>query len=159
MTTQHPSIRALLDALSGCGLQLSYYPMADEINPQTVPALQEIHITRIDFIPKSRSVSPDALAKKLTLQHANDRAFILVPGQKFDRQGTRHGRGFGWYDRLLARLPKQWIRIGLTDEAHLSPAPLVRNDWDEPMDWIVCQNENGWEYHETYARNATNIKK
>ena len=35
----------------------------------------------------------------------NQLDFVLVPGVAYDRQGRRLGRGKGYYDRLLARIP------------------------------------------------------
>jgi 5-formyltetrahydrofolate cyclo-ligase len=38
---------------------------------------------------------------------------VLVPGVAFDRSGRRLGRGGGFYDRFLARLPGRAVRIGV----------------------------------------------
>ena len=37
---------------------------------------------------------------------------ILVPGVAFDRDGGRLGRGGGYYDRFLSRIPEHVITIG-----------------------------------------------
>lgn len=60
-----------------------------------------------------------------------------MPGRAFDASGTRHGQGGGWYDRFLAEVPKEWLRIGFCYERQFSEEPLKREAWDQAMDAVV----------------------
>lgn len=71
------------------------------------------------------------------------RAIVLIPGRRFDLSGTRHGQGGGWYDRFLARVPSEWIRVGVCTSDQLSLEPLLRNSWDQPMDILCVLDEDG----------------
>ncbi|MCQ9208286.1 MAG: 5-formyltetrahydrofolate cyclo-ligase [Omnitrophica bacterium] len=54
---------------------------------------------------------------------------VLVPGLAFDRQGHRLGRGGGYYDKFLARLPVSTPRIGLAfDFQVLEDLPTFSHD-------------------------------
>lgn len=55
-------------------------------------------------------------------------AAVLVPGLLFDRSGRRLGRGKGYYDRFLARLPSATLRVGITADR------VVENLPGEPHD-------------------------
>jgi 5-formyltetrahydrofolate cyclo-ligase len=60
----------------------------------------------------------------------------IIPGMAFDRAGHRLGRGRGFYDRFLARVP-QLLRIGLCAEWQL--ADFVPTDaHDVAMHYVVA---------------------
>jgi prolyl-tRNA editing enzyme YbaK/EbsC (Cys-tRNA(Pro) deacylase) len=63
---------------------------------------------------------------------------ILVPGLAFDRDGGRLGRGMGYYDRLLARLPRGVAVVGVTvDGAVVDSVPM--GDSDQKVGWLATE--------------------
>ena len=55
---------------------------------------------------------------------------VLVPGVAFDRHGARLGRGGGFFERLLGRLPARSTTIGLCfDFQLLDRLPTLAHDW------------------------------
>jgi 5-formyltetrahydrofolate cyclo-ligase len=63
---------------------------------------------------------------------------ILVPGLAFTRDGGRLGRGGGYYDRLLAALPRSAVRIGVCFELQVVPE-LPREVHDMRMDTVITE--------------------
>ena len=61
---------------------------------------------------------------------------ILVPGLAFDKSGNRLGRGAGYYDRFLARVPKEVHRIGLAFDFQVFPS-LPKSYHDLPVDRVL----------------------
>lgn len=65
---------------------------------------------------------------------------VIVPGVAFDRIGNRLGRGKGYYDRLLPRIPSAY-KIGIC-----FPYQMVEEVPAEPfdvrMDEVICESPN-----------------
>lgn len=140
-----------------------YSAMTDEIPIEQIPNFELIKDKPNFIIPPTHKIDPNEIAKNIlniffTLtQKTNPHVLIFLPGQKFDLMGTRKGRGFGWYDKLLAELPNNWIRIGIATPSQISDTPLIRNPWDQPVNWLIFQkNENDWKIAETKNRPLTN---
>jgi len=54
---------------------------------------------------------------------------VIVPGVAFDRRGNRLGRGKGYYDRFLRKLPDNTTSIGLAFDFQILPkVPTTRRD-------------------------------
>lgn len=105
-------------------------------------------------IPARAAIDPIKEALE-TIAFANDEsACILMPGRRFDASGTRHGQGGGWYDRFLARVPAEWLRIGFCFDDQFSSTPLPRESWDQVMDYVavVARDTNTLTLHATDAR-------
>ena len=131
---------------------VSYQPLQDEA---ALPHTFANGLPPVYAVPAQADADPEAIARDAREAVRGRHACVLVPGQRFDRYGTRHGRGGGWYDRFLASIPPDWVRIGCATPAQLSDAPLARAAWDEPVDW-VCVVDAGAviALHETSARRS-----
>ena len=64
---------------------------------------------------------------------------IIVPGVAFDMNGGRIGRGKGFYDRFLKKVPRDAVSIGLAFDFQIFDAvPMSEND--QYMDIVVSEN-------------------
>jgi len=66
-------------------------------------------------------------------------AVALVPGLAFDPLGRRPGRGKGYYDRLLAGLPADAPRVGVTLDRLMAETVPV-DPHDVAMTHLVTEN-------------------
>jgi 5-formyltetrahydrofolate cyclo-ligase len=64
---------------------------------------------------------------------------VLVPGLAFDARGSRLGFGRGYYDRLLALLGPDVLRVGVTRDA-LVVDRLPSDPWDIAMTHLATGN-------------------
>ncbi len=64
---------------------------------------------------------------------------VIVPGSVFDKRGGRMGYGGGYYDRFLANLAPQAIRIGVCFDLQVEEEiPLEPHD--QLLDFIVTED-------------------
>ncbi len=118
---------------------IAYKPQADEPDPFALLPLVREKIAYMILPDAQRDPIQEAgivMGIFGSEEAAGQKTFILIPGQKFDASGTRHGHGGGWYDHFLDRVPRSWLRIGLSMPAQFSEEPLVRQPWDEEMDYV-----------------------
>lgn len=142
----------MLENINNC---ITYRPIKGEIDPFDIPNLKNHLFEDIYLLPTQSITSPVKIAQEVANRFGTRSVCILIPGTRFDRFGTRHGRGNGWFDRFLDAVPKEWIRIGITDLTHFSPISLIRKSWDQPVDWIICKQNSSWEVIETHARDIS----
>ena len=69
---------------------------------------------------------------------------IVVPLVAFDNKGNRIGMGGGYYDRMLKKVRKDCLVIGVAYEFQQVDELLVE-EWDMPMD-IVITEKNCYEF-------------
>lgn len=61
---------------------------------------------------------------------------VLVPGLAFDRTGRRLGRGAGFYDRFLTRLPARVLTVGVALEAQMLDS-VPTDSHDVGVHWLA----------------------
>jgi len=71
-------------------------------------------------------------------EKSEDFMIILVPGRSFDARGWRHGRGWGYYDRFIERLPVTTLLASLAYAEQVVPQLIVQ-PWDKRMDVIITE--------------------
>ena len=85
---------------------------------------------------------PEPLAEKLLGFQKDVHYCMLMPGLMFDKRGNRLGYGKGYYDKYLARVPKEvnLTTVALSYESMVKDAiPAEETDWR--ADYVVTENE------------------
>ncbi len=145
--------RTLGDRLLGspllrrCGWILAYDALARE--PQTADLTRALRAAGVALalplvvgrgLQARRAASPGSHWELAALAPLDALALdaVLVPGLGFDRTGGRLGRGGGHYDRFLAEVRPDCVRIGLCFQGQLT-ARLPVDPWDQTVDWVVTE--------------------
>ncbi len=63
---------------------------------------------------------------------------VILPGVAFDGQGNRLGRGGGYFDRFLSRVPARVPRVGLAFRFQVV-AKLPRETHDQPVSKVITE--------------------
>ena len=137
--------------LEDCEYAIVYKPLKDEVDFKKIhilkDALKRIERTKNKIVlSQSKDEDPFEQAKQIIKTVGKAKTFLLIPGQQFDIEGTRKGRGAGWYDRFLSKVPKGWLKIGIANHKQFSTETLQRQEWDEPMDWVIICGEDNSRY-------------
>lgn len=131
-----PELQKIID---GCQFYITYSALSDEVGtryiPCTFPLLEKV-------IPPDHSIDPCAYAEKIKAEFMHQRGCVLIPGRKFDAYGGRRGRGKGWYDKFLSKVPETWIKIGICHAEQFSREKLKLEIWDERMDWVIVKKDS-----------------
>lgn len=120
-----------------------YNPMKDEVDFNEPNFPIEIPRKKI-ILSQNPEVNPFLEAERCVKEFTAEQVFVLVPGRRFDIFGNRKGRGLGWYDRFLSKIPENWTKIGVLYEKDLSKENLKINSWDQKMDMLVIRKEDEW---------------
>jgi len=145
-----PESQELVSLLKKAHAFIGYTPLADE--PQYRPYLLASGFTQPEFqVPMDAAVDPFSLAEQYSAEHSGKRVALFIPGRKFAPSGVRAGRGVGWYDRLLSKVPPDWVRVGVAHPWHLFEH-LEKKEWDQDMDFILIEEEDGYDVIKTSAR-------
>jgi 5-formyltetrahydrofolate cyclo-ligase len=128
-----------LAAVAAAGVLVAYRPLGGEADPRAVLSWARHAGKRVYFPGDGRSepgfvpAEPDGPP----LEDDAPGTVFLVPGVAFDARGGRLGRGWGWYDRALARHPRA-LRIGLAFELQLVEA-VPEAAWDVRVDAVATE--------------------
>ncbi|MGH8058795.1 MAG: 5-formyltetrahydrofolate cyclo-ligase [Candidatus Entotheonellia bacterium] len=99
--------------------------------------LYEIRDVERDVAPGYRGI-PEPRPERCRPVVAAELELVLVPGVAFDAQGGRLGFGAGFYDRLLAGLPRDIPKLGMAFDFQVLPQ-LPRQPHDMTLDGIVME--------------------
>lgn len=109
---------------------------AGEIVPMRIRSPDELEPARLKILEPTLFVRQDISRRMLPEQID----VVLVPGLAFDRVGNRLGRGKGYYDRFLRRLPADVLTIGLALEGMIREK-IPCNEDDYPVKMVVTESE------------------
>lgn len=147
---EESSLQELQKLVSQCEASILYKPLKDEINYDDRSFPLEVHKNNL-ILPYNKNSKPFEWATKCITKFRDAKPYILIPGTRFDIHGTRHGKGGGWYDRFLSKIPSQWLRIGVVDKSQMSNTQLLKQGWDEPVDWIIAHDGYSWSVYKAQA--------
>ncbi|MGF1598520.1 MAG: 5-formyltetrahydrofolate cyclo-ligase [Acidimicrobiales bacterium] len=137
------ALARFLAGRAGGGWVVGYDAMADEVDLAPLlerPELGPFALTRTPDVGRDLTVHPTGRGREWhrygfhqpvatsPLVADDDIAVVLVPGLLFGPDGTRLGRGAGYYDRFLGRLEGGRTLVGITAGLVVDGLPFESHD-------------------------------
>jgi len=127
-----PDIRALLHALNTHDKSVCLpVTKGKQIIPYRVDDLDKLKPSRLGVHEPHHGSSTPFSHEKLNL--------VILPGLAFTQGGKRLGRGGGYYDRFLAKLPEKTVKAGIAFERQIHRF-IPTLDHDIAMDFVVTES-------------------
>ena len=114
-----------LDHWKSAGAVNIYESIGNEVSTKDI--IVEASVTKVVYHPAEK---PE--------YNSSDIDLVIVPGVVFDVKMARYGRGLGYYDRFLSKLPNVKV-IALAYDFQVSKRELKLDDWDIMMDYIITE--------------------
>ncbi len=126
-----PDIRALLQALNSHDKSV-FLPVTKgkQIIPHRVTEFGNLQPSRLGVHEPEHGSSTPFPHGKLNL--------VILPGLAFTKDGERLGRGGGYYDRFLAKLAGNTVKVGVAFERQMHRL-IPTLDHDIAMDFVVTE--------------------
>ena len=141
------TFKELQKITSQCVGSVLFIPTKNEVDFNDPSFPLEIPKDNLLTIPKDKNSDPFEWADNCITKFKNDPVCVLIPGTRFDTYGTRHGKGAGWYDRFLSKIPTNWLRVGIIDSSKFSNSKLIRQEWDESVHWVIVKDNISWKVY------------
>ena len=87
-----------------------------------------------ELVPDKYDIPSAPAQARIVNPHELD--LVLVPAVAFDKVGNRLGRGGGYYDRYLEKIPKETVTMGICRAAQLL-CEIPSASHDIPVDYVV----------------------
>ena len=114
-----------LDHWKSAGAVNIYESICNEVSTKDI--IVEYSVTKVVYHPAEK---PE--------YNSSDIDLVIVPGVVLDVKMARYGRGLGYYDRFLSKLPNVKV-IALAYDFQVSKRELKLDDWDIKMDYIITE--------------------
>lgn len=125
----------LLSGLTAGNSIIVPYCESGEIVPLRIFSIDELQPSAAMNLLEPKPIYRNDAARHVLLNQID---LLLVPGLAFDRQGNRLGRGKGYYDRFLRKLPAETCTLGLAFE-EMVYEEIPHDENDSPVNKVITE--------------------